>query len=192
MLGQSAGGSQSGPARSPGPRGPGSTTVVSQIATPPPSGVGRAWAFRPPGRSTRPARGAMPGPGRKGRQPRAKATTARTAPAARIVTTRACLAALRVVSSSARIAWPAVAAETLWAAASVRHLTSTVPSFSPRSPITTRSGMPIRSASLNLTPGRWSRSSIRHVEAGRLQAARRAPGRRHHRLGLTWSGTSRA
>ena len=31
----------------------------------------------------------------------------------------------------------------------------------PRSPTTTRSGIPIRSASLNFTPGRWSRSSVK-------------------------------
>ncbi len=43
---------------------------------------------------------------------------------------------------------------------SCRHLTSIEPSFSPRSPMTTRSGTPIRSTSLNFTPGRWSRSSV--------------------------------
>ena len=42
---------------------------------------------------------------------------------------------------------------------SQRHFISSLPSFSPRSPITMRSGMPIRSASLNFTPARTSRSS---------------------------------
>src|SRR6267378_7993282 len=42
-----------------------------------------------------------------------------------------------------------------------RSRSSRTPSFSPRSPIVTRSGTPIRSASLNLAPGRSSRSSSR-------------------------------
>ena len=37
---------------------------------------------------------------------------------------------------------------------SQRHFTSSCPSFNPRPPITMRSGMPTRSASLNFTPGR--------------------------------------
>ena len=61
-----------------------------------------------------------------------------------------CLAA----AISARIDSAAEAAGICLAAASVRHLSSIVPSLSPRSPITTRSGMPIKSASLNFTPGR--------------------------------------
>ena len=60
-----------------------------------------------------------------------------------------CLAA----AISARIDSAAEAAGICLAAASVRHLSSTVPSLSPRSPMTTRSGMPIKSASLNFTPG---------------------------------------
>ena len=41
----------------------------------------------------------------------------------------------------------------------VSRCASTLPSASPRWPITTRTGMPIRSASLNFTPARASRSS---------------------------------
>src|SRR5579883_314952 len=57
-------------------------------------------------------------------------------------------------SISARIAAPAVAAGTCFASGWLRHLISILPSLSPRSPMTTRSGIPIRSASLNFTPGR--------------------------------------
>ncbi len=60
---------------------------------------------------------------------------------------------------SSRIDTGAAASGTVCAEGWSRHFTSTVPSFSPRSPMTTRRGMPIRSASLNFTPGRRSRSS---------------------------------
>ena len=46
-------------ARARGPRGRGRMTVVSQIATPPPRGVGTRCALRPPGVSTSPRRGAQ-------------------------------------------------------------------------------------------------------------------------------------
>ena len=57
-----------------------------------------------------------------------------------------------------------------------RHLISILPSLSPRSPTTTRSGIPIRSASLNFTPGRWSRSSTSTSSPAAGERRSRAPG----------------
>ena len=48
---------------------------------------------------------------------------------------------------------------------SQRHLISSLPSFRPRSPMTTRSGMPIKSASLNFTPGALVAIVHQHVDA---------------------------
>ena len=44
---------------------------------------------------------------------------------------------------------------------SERHLSSIIPSLRPLPPIVIRSGIPIKSASLNLTPGLSARSSIK-------------------------------
>lgn len=47
-----------------------------------------------------------------------------------------------------------------WGLSSVLSLTSTCCSLRPLSPMVMRIGNPMRSASLNLTPGRSSRSSM--------------------------------
>ncbi len=61
---------------------------------------------------------------------------------------------LRCSATSSAIFSAAPASGIVVAADSQRHLISSWPSFKLRPPITTRSGMPIKSASLNFTPGR--------------------------------------
>ena len=59
-----------------------------------------------------------------------------------------------------------------------------LPVSRPFSPTTTRCGMPISSMSANMTPGRASRSSSKHIESGRPQLVVERLGRLAHALRL--------
>ncbi len=93
-------------------------------------------------------------------------------------------------SISSRIAAAAVSAGTCFASDWCAPLDLDLPSLSPRSPTTTRSGMPIRSASLNLKPGRWSRSSTSTSSPAAVRAVSSAAACSITAAFWIWSGTS--
>ena len=79
-----------------------------------------------------------------------------------------------------------------WPARRAGPGTSTLPSFRPRSEITTRCGTPISSQSANIAPGRSPRSSSMHVDAQRRQfvVQRVGGGLAPRRCGRSRSGRS--